>query len=134
MGALRQDGSSKFAPGNQWGLFPSGAAAWTFSEEPFFRKLSSVVNYAKLRVSYGTTGNNKVGDFSYLSQFGALQQSAGYPFNNAYTVGIVPFFYGNDALTWEKTTGTDIGLNLEFLKGKISVEAIYYQKHLMISY
>jgi TonB-linked SusC/RagA family outer membrane protein len=128
MGAMRIDGSSKFAPGNQWGYFPSGAAAWTFSEEPFFKSLSSIINYGKLRVTFGTTGNNKVGDFSYLSQFGALQTSAGYPYNNNYTIGIVPFFYGNNALTWETQTGTDIGLNLELLKGKISVEAVYYEK------
>lgn len=128
MASMRTDGSSKFAPGKQWGYFPSVATAWTFSEEAFFRNIKPVISYAKLRVSYGNTGNNRVGDFSYLSQFGNIQNSAGYAWNNTAIGGIVPFFYGNDALTWETTTGTDFGLNLEFLKGRISVDAVYYDK------
>jgi TonB-linked SusC/RagA family outer membrane protein len=128
MATLRGDGSSKFAPGKQWGYFPSAAAAWTFTEEKFLEKLTSVINYGKLRVSYGSTGNNRVGDFSYLSQFGNLQTSAGYAWNNTNIPGVVPFFYGNDALTWETSTGLDIGLNLEFLKGRITTEAVYYKK------
>lgn len=128
MASMRMDGSSKFAPGKQWGYFPSFATAWTLSEESFFSKIKPVVSYAKLRFSYGNTGNNKVGDFSYLSQFGNIQNSAGYAWNNTNIGGIVPFFYGNDALTWETTTGTDLGLNLEFLRGRISVDAVYYDK------
>jgi len=92
------------------------------------KKISSVINYGKLRVSYGSTGNNRVGDFSYLSQFGNLQNSAGYAWNNTNIAGVVPFFYGNDALTWETSTGLDLGLNLEFLNGRISTEAVYYKK------
>lgn len=128
MATLRADGSSKFAPGKQWGYFPSIAAAWTFTEEKFLKKTNSILNYGKLRMSYGSTGNNRVGDFSYLSQFGNVQTSAGYAWNNNNVGGIVPFFYGNDALTWETATGLDLGLNLEFLKGRISAEAVYYTK------
>ncbi len=128
MATLRGDGSSKFAPGKQWGYFPSTAAAWTFTEEKFMHKLSSVINYGKLRLSYGTTGNNRVGDFSYLAQFGALQNSSGYAWNNTNIAGVVPYFYGNDALTWETSSGLDLGLNLEFFNGRITTEAIYYKK------
>ncbi len=126
--AIRTDGSSKFAPGKQWGYFPSGGAAWTFSEENFMKKFKDVLNYGKLRVSFGSTGNNKVGDFSYLSQFGNVQNSNGYAWNNVNVGGLNPFFYGNTALTWEKTTGFDFGLNLEFLQSRISMDAIYYTK------
>lgn len=128
MAALREDGSSRFAAGHQWGYFPSFAAAWAFTEEGFMKKLTHIINYGKLRISYGATGNNRSGDFGYLSQFGAIQNGVGAYWNNTAIGGIQPYFYGNNALTWETTKGTDIGLNLEFLKGRISMEAIYYTK------
>lgn len=125
--SARSDGSSKFVPGKQWGFFPSGAFAWRFSQEPFMKGLSRVLNDGKLRVSYGSVGNNKVGDFSYLSQM-TLNYATGYPFNNNYSMGLAPFFYGNNQLTWETTTELDLGINLSFLNNRISVEADYYNK------
>ncbi len=125
--SARSDGSSKFSPGKQWGFFPSGAVAWRFSEEPFMKGLKKILNDGKLRLSYGSVGNNKVGDFSYLSQM-TLNYATGYPFNNNYSMGLAPFFYGNDQLTWETTTELDLGLNLSFLNSRISVEADYYDK------
>ena len=128
MTAMRIDGSSKFAPGKQWGYFPSVGAAWTISEEKFFKKVLPIVNYAKLRVTYGNTGNNRVGDFSYLSQYGSVVNSLGYTWNNVNYGGITPFFYGNKDLTWETTTGTDYGINLDFFKSRITTEIVYYTK------
>lgn len=61
--SFRADGSSKFTPGNRWGIFPSGAFAWRLGQEKFMQKLR-FVNDAKLRVSYGVTGNNRIGDFA----------------------------------------------------------------------
>lgn len=129
MSAIRMDGSSKFAPGKQWGYFPSTGAAWTISEEQFWKPLRKVVNYAKIRASYGTTGNNRVGDFSYLSQFGSLTPTTGYAWNNINYLGITPFFYGNNDLTWETTTGFDLGLNLEFFNKRLTFEGVIYQKN-----
>jgi TonB-linked SusC/RagA family outer membrane protein len=127
-GTVRADGSSKFAKGKQWGYFPSGALAWKFSKEKFARGLSSFLTEGKLRVSYGAVGNNKVGDFSYLSQFGSLQNSAGYPINNTYVGGIVPFFYGNENLTWETSRELDLGINLTMFKDRVSIDADYYSR------
>ena len=124
----RADGSSKFAPGHQWGYFPSGALAWRFTNEKFASKWSPILNEGKLRVTYGSVGNNKVGDFSYLSQFGSLQNSAGYPFNNTYYGGVTPFFYGNTNLTWETTKELDFGGTFSFLKDRITIEADYYNR------
>jgi len=123
----RADGSSKFAPGKQWGYFPSGAVAWRFSEEPFLRGLDKVLSDGKLRVSYGNVGNNRVGDFSYMANIAAGQQF-GYPFNNQYIRGTVPFFNGNADLRWETSTQLDIGLNLGFFDDRLSIEADYYNK------
>ncbi len=125
---LRNDGSSKFSPGKQWGYFPSGAFAWRFSNEPFMKKVKSVLNDAKLRLSYGSVGNNKVNDFAYLSQFGSLQTSAGYPYNNTYQTGLQPYFYGNTNITWETSKEFDLGINLGFFKDRIFIDADYYRK------
>ena len=125
---IREDGSSKFSPGKQWGYFPSGAFAWRFSNEPFLKKVNSVLNDGKLRLSYGSVGNNKVNDFAYMSQFGSLQTSAGYPYNNTYQTGIQPYFYGNTNITWETSKEFDLGLNLSFFKDRISIDADYYNK------
>ncbi|MCF3111251.1 TonB-dependent receptor [Niabella sp. CC-SYL272] len=124
-GTGRLDGSSKFAKGNQWGFFPSGAAAWRFSEEPFLK--GSLLSDGKLRVSYGSVGNNKVGDFSYMTGLAGAGQF-GYPFNNQYIRGSVPFFNGNPALTWETSTQLDLGLELGFFKDRIAFEADYYKR------
>jgi TonB-linked SusC/RagA family outer membrane protein len=129
MMAMRMDGSSRFAPGHQWGYFPSVGSAWTISEEKFFKPLLPVINYAKFRVTYGTTGNNKVGDFSYLSQYGSVTNTQGYTWNNTNIGGITPYFYGNTNLTWETTKGVDYGLNIELFKSRVSAEIVYYTKN-----
>jgi len=125
---IRSDGSSKFAPGNAWGYFPSGAFAWRFTDEPFLKSLKNIVNYGKFRVSYGAVGNNRVGDYSYAAQFAGPVGQFGYPLNNVYTKGIAPFFYGNSDLRWETTKQLDIGFDLNFLHDRISVNVDYYHK------
>ena len=124
----RYDGSSKFAVGHQWGNFPSGAFAWRFLDEPVIATAKNYLSDGKFRISYGQVGNNKVGDFSYLSQYGGYTASQGYPTNNVYSGGVTPYFYGNADLTWETTTELDLGLNLGFFKDRISIEADYYDK------
>jgi TonB-linked SusC/RagA family outer membrane protein len=127
-GTLRSDGSSKFAPGNQWGYFPSGAFAWRFTSEPFMKKILSFINDGKFRLSYGSVGNNRVNDFAYLSQFGALQTSVGYPYNNVYQTGIQPYFTANNSVTWETTKEVDLGLDLTLFDERINITADYYSK------
>jgi TonB-dependent starch-binding outer membrane protein SusC len=126
--SIRGDGSSKFTPGKQWGYFPSAAVAWQLGDEPFMKSIKKVMSSAKLRVGYGTVGNNKVGDFSYLSQYGNLNTGQGYAFNNNYNGGIVPFFYGNDNITWETATELNLGANLGFFKDRVTVEVDVYDK------
>lgn len=128
--SVRSDGSSKFTPGKQWGYFPSGAFAWRFTEEPFMKKASNFFEDGKLRISYGSVGNNRVGDFSYMPWAGSAGASNGYAFNNTYVPGggLVPYFYGNNNLTWETTTELDLGINFTLLKGRISIDADYYDK------
>src|SRR5690606_6118654 len=79
--SFRADGSSKFAPENRWSYFPSGAFAWRMDRESFIRDIPWI-SESKLRVSFGYTGNNRVGDFSYLSAI-TLPVAYSYSYNNA---------------------------------------------------
>ena len=128
----RSDGTSKVQPGKQWGFFPSGAFAWNFSKESFFTGLRSVVNFGKLKASYGMVGNNRVNDFAYAFSYGDYTNTQGYPMYqstaNPYLGGKAPFFYGNDQLGWETTKQLDLGISLSFFDDRITLDADYYDK------
>ncbi len=123
----REDGSSRFAPGHQWGFFPSGAFAWRFTQENFAKKISNVLTDGKLRVSYGLVGNNRVSDFAYLYQLG-FSTNYGYPINGVNTPGMIGFFYGSPNITWETTHELDLGTSLSFFRDKVLIEFDYYLK------
>jgi TonB-linked SusC/RagA family outer membrane protein len=132
--SFRSDGSSKFAPGYRWSYFPSGSIAWRISEEKFMKHLPFVSD-AKLRVSYGITGNNRVPDFSYLSVLrqtgftnGSGNSTPGYYFNNTHIPGSAPVEVGNVKLKWESTAQTDVGLDLAFFNNRIGLTVDYYYK------
>ncbi len=124
--SYRADGSSKFAPGNRWGYFPSGALAWRFSEETFMKKIP-VISDGKLRMSYGLTGNNRVNDFAYLATFG-LPLGNTYVFNNTYQSSIIPLTIANPDLKWETTSQLDAGIDLGFFKNRLSLTVDVYRK------
>src|SRR5690606_39189338 len=71
----RYDGSSRFPRSNRWGFFPSVSGAWIVSSEPFFEPLRPVFSNWKLRASYGSLGNQSVGDFSYIQTMGTALSS-----------------------------------------------------------
>ncbi|MDE1192072.1 MAG: TonB-dependent receptor [Arachidicoccus sp.] len=124
--SIRADGSSKFAPQNHWSYFPSGAIAWQIAKESFMKNIS-FINNAKLRVTYGSTGNNRVSDFPYLSTI-TLPLSAAYPFGGDYTSGALLSSLGNKNLKWETTKQADAGLDIEFFNSRISFTTDYYNK------
>jgi TonB-linked SusC/RagA family outer membrane protein len=125
--SFRADGSSKFPVNNRWAYFPSGAVAWRIIEESFMKNLSFLSD-AKIRAGYGTTGNNRVGDFAYLTSLQLFPYS-GYDFGNAPVQGIIPSNLGYPKLKWETTGQTDIGVDLGFLKNRIMLTVDYYKKH-----
>ena len=122
--SLRADGSSKFAPGHKWGYFPSAAFAWRFGQERFMRDLTWVDD-AKLRLTYGSTGNNKVGDYA---SYATLAASDYYPFDNTPQVALLQNALGNKDLTWETTDQVDVGLDLRLFDGRFSLTADLYRK------
>ncbi|ULT40494.1 SusC/RagA family TonB-linked outer membrane protein [Niabella defluvii] len=131
--SFRSDGSSKFSRANRWGYFPSAAFAWNLGNESFLKPVKAI-SAAKLRLSYGITGNNRVSDFAYLSvldqEVGANTGNtrSGYYFNGNYIKGTVPVMVGNENLKWERTANLDAGLDISFLKERISLTADYYYK------
>ncbi|ULT40942.1 TonB-dependent receptor [Niabella defluvii] len=105
--SFRADGSSKFSPENKWSYFPSGAFAWRLSNESFMKNVN-LVSDAKIRLSYGTTGNNRVSDFAYLTQI-ALPSDIGYSYTNVPVKAAVLSSLGNKNLKWETTSPVQCG-------------------------
>lgn len=127
--SYRADGSSKFSPQNHWAYFPSAAAAWRFSEERFMKGMLPVLSDAKLRLSYGVSGNNRVSDFAYLATYGAQPSASNvYTFNNVPINGAIPLTIGNPDLKWETTSSVNLGLDLSFFKNRITLTADVYEK------
>lgn len=124
--SLRADGSSKFAKNNKWGYFPSAALAWRIDREGFMKPLRFVSD-AKIRISYGATGNNRVADFAYLSRI-SLPSDIGYSFNNSPVNAAILTELGNGNLRWESTNQTNLGLDLSFFRQRISLVADVYRK------
>ncbi len=125
--SFRDDGTSKFAPIHRWSQFPSGAFAWHASNEPFLQELLNVVSDAKLRVSYGRTGNQGVGPYMTLSKLIPYP----YTFGGSIANGYADDYYagpGNPDLKWETTDQYDAGLDLGFLKNRVTFHADAYYK------
>ncbi len=125
--SYRADGSSKFTSNNRWGYFPSAALAWRFKQEKFMRSFS-VLSDGKLRMSYGVTGNNRIGDFAYLSSIAVATNSQGYTFGNATSPGAFASSFGNGGLKWETTSQLNLGTDLSFLGNRINLTAEVYRK------
>lgn len=118
---LRYDGSSRFV-GQRWGLFPSASAAWRFSDEFFFDWAKPVLTDAKFRVSWGANGNEQVGNYESINQYNI----GGY-YNGIISVSQTSKIANLD-LSWESTEQTNVGLDLTFLDGRVSLTAEYYIK------
>ncbi len=121
-GTIRRDGSSRFGPGNQYGIFPSGSAAWRVSQEKFFNH--QFINDLKFRVSFGLTGNQNIPDFAFLTRAGATP----YVFGNNVAVGNSARTIGNPNLQWESAKQLDVGMDISLLKGRMSLTVDYYNK------
>jgi TonB-linked SusC/RagA family outer membrane protein len=120
---LRADGSSRFGRNNRWGYFPSVSAAWRFSDE--FPKEWGLtwLDDGKLRGSYGVTGNQAIGNYEAQTEL----VLGSYNYNGQSGVRTASKM-GNTLLKWESTTQENIGIDLLFLKGKLSFSGDYYVK------
>jgi len=121
---LREDGASKFAPERRWGSFPSGSIAWRVKKEKFMEDVD-FINDMKLRVGYGTIGNNRISDYLYLSTF-SNNGSRYYGLNNETILAYYPASLPNQLLTWESTLNRNFGLDLTLLKNRVDMSIDYY--------
>jgi TonB-dependent starch-binding outer membrane protein SusC len=121
-GMYRRDGSTKFGPGNKVGYFPSVTGGWVISDESFFGE-SKVINFMKLRGSYGLVGNDKIPNNGYISQ---LTGEAEYVFDGLITPGRAIGQIPNPNLKWEQGRKIDVGLDVNLLNNKINIVADYF--------
>lgn len=113
----RRDGSSRFGPGKQFSNFGAAGVAWLFSNEKFMRSFS-FISFAKLRGSYGTAGNDKIGDYRYLNLFSPNQyQGSG---------GLSPTALFNPDYRWELNRKMEGGIDIGFLQDRILLSAVYF--------
>jgi len=125
---IRTDASSRFAPGHRWGYFPSFSAAWRVSDENFLKNIKWIDDL-KLRGGWGKTGNQTgIGDYAYLERYSLKRQEW-------YTTGndnILPVITKSNLsatdLTWEKTTSTELGLDLTAFQNRLTFTADFYYK------
>ncbi|UOE46625.1 TonB-dependent receptor [Mucilaginibacter sp. SMC90] len=142
---IRDDGSSRFSQGQQWGVFPSFSAGWNISKESFFESLYNTIPLLKLRASWGKLGNQtlintntgnqtlaSLGGLNIISPYPAISVISGgqnYSFNQTLAPGIALNNGANPLITWEKSTTTDVGFDMELLNSKLSFTADYFVKN-----
>ncbi|MEP7376047.1 MAG: SusC/RagA family TonB-linked outer membrane protein [Chitinophagaceae bacterium] len=118
----RRDGSSRFGGANRFHNFGSAGAAWIFSGEKFIRDKFRFLSFGKLKGSFGTTGSDQIGDYSFLSLYN-LYSGGGLPYQG--TTGLVPSGLPNQHLQWEETKKLQIGIDFGFFNDRINVNATY---------
>ncbi|MDR7130296.1 TonB-linked SusC/RagA family outer membrane protein [Algoriphagus sp. 4150] len=123
--SFRYDGSSKFREGKRWGFFPSASLGYRLSEEAFMSGYRSRVGDLKIRSSYGVLGNQNVGNYQYQTTFFTYQNA--YGFNNA-AVGGTGFNYANPNIQWERAATFNIGADLDFMDGALTLSLDYFDK------
>lgn len=120
-GSYRKDGSTKFSPDTRWGDFYSVGASWVISKENFLAD-SNFVNNLKLRASYGELGNNRgIGYFPYLTLFNT-------GWNQLDETGVIMGSVNDYDLTWEKTASTNVGLDFDILRNRLSGNVDWFQR------
>lgn len=131
---LRRDGSSNFGAGNRWGTFPSAAASWRISEEPFMKAVDFVSNI-KLRLGWGRTGNAGIATSSAVEQLGSTNTlyhfyslgASSQDFIKAN--GVAKLIIANPNLKWETNEQTNVGLDFSLLKGDLNVSLDYFVRN-----
>lgn len=118
----RRDGSSRFGPGKQFANFGAIGMAWLFSKESFLKE-NSWLSFGKLRASYGTTGNDQIGDYQFLNTY--TSTSVLYDSN----VGLQPSRLYNPDFGWEVNKKLEAALEMGFLEDRLFMTAAWYQNH-----
>lgn len=116
----RRDGSSRFGAANRYANFGAVGAAWLFGQENFVSNSLPWLSYGKVRASYGTTGNDQIGDYQYLNTFEVSD------LNYNGTIGLIPSRLWNPYFAWEKNRKIEAAMELGFLKDRINLTVGYF--------
>lgn len=122
--SMRADGSSKFAPGNKWGNFPSASIGWRMTEEPFMKNIGSI-SELKLRAGYGELGNNAIGNYDWQA---VMLSNTDYVFNNSTSGGSFFNALANKNLKWESSKMTNIGIDYGMFDNRLTFTAEWFNK------
>ncbi|MCK9629531.1 MAG: TonB-dependent receptor [Bacteroidales bacterium] len=123
---VRRDGSSRFTGDNKWGTFPSFSAAWRITEEPWFKK-PAFLDYMKIRLGYGVTGNQNVGGlYSFASLY---KTSSVYSFNNNVVPSLAIVKMPNPSIHWEEVEQTNLGFDINMFKQRVNLTFDAYLKY-----
>jgi len=131
---LRVDGSSRFASGHRYGVFPSVSAGWIITNEAWAEGIRSVMDYFKLRASWGQVGNQSIGNYMYSAPITSSMtyynfgQTYGANGQSAYW-GSYPSRLANEEITWETSEQTDLGFDARFLDSRLNVNFDFYIKN-----
>ncbi len=117
----RRDGSSRFGPGKKFANFMAIGGAWIFSKENFIKDNFSFLNYGKLRVSYGSTGSDAIGDYEYVE----LWRPVRYLYDN--TLGVSPNNLFNEDFAWEETKKFEVGMDFGLFNDRVNPSISYYR-------
>jgi len=126
---MRADGSSNFAPDNRWGYFPSVSAGWVITKEDFISNSSGILNFAKLRGSWGQNGNQSIDPFQYSAQIAYV--SPGYFFGDTKPVSgttAYPAKVTNPDIKWETSEQLDFGIDAKMFDSRLGITFDWYKK------
>lgn len=122
--SFRGDASSLFGPENRWGYFPSVSAAWTLSNEDFWKDHLGDSSSFKLRASWGMSGNNNIGNYEYAT---IMSSPSGAVFGSGSIVSAMyPGGVKDNAIGWETTSQYNVGFDLSLFNNRLSVSGNYY--------
>lgn len=127
---VRTDGSSNFAKGNRWGIFPSFSAGWVISNEAFMEDTAHWLDFLKLRASWGQNGNSDIANFQYLSTI-AFNLSNSYVFGTekgTQSTGAYADILPNKDISWETSEQLDLGIDARFLNSRLGLAFDFYHK------
>lgn len=121
--SFRTDGSSRFGPNTKWGTFPSVSAGWTISKEDFYDAWLGEGSTAKLRASWGKSGNNNIGEYNAITTYNS---PTGVIIGNKVETALAPGDLRDPKLGWETTSQYNAGLDLGLLRGRLNIMTNIY--------
>lgn len=129
---FRRDGSSRFGPEHRYGNFPAASAAWTISQEDFMANTKTWLDFLKLRLGWGLSGNDRIGNYNSYSTYASNKYTAAYALdgsNTAALTGFQPSTLGNPEVGWETTSTMNAGVDALFLNNKLSFALDVWQRN-----